>query len=90
MYKFQKNLVLVIFNMAFEKPTHKYPKQFSETNFKFKKYSLTGTKYSISVRGPKIWNEFLTNEEKEIQSHSAFLRKINTKLLESDNKRKYF
>ena len=76
--------------MAFEKPTHKYPTQFSETNFKYKKYSLTSTQHSISVRGPKIWNEFLTKEEKEIQSHSISLRKIKTKLLESDNERKYF
>ena len=90
MYKFQKYQAAKIFNMAFEKPTHKYPTQFSETNFKYKKYSLTCTKHSISVRGPKIWNEFLTKEEKEIQSHSIFLRKIKTKLLESDNERKYF
>ena len=58
MYKFQKCQAPKIFNMAFEKPTHKYPTQFSETNFKYKKYSLTSTKHSISVRGPKIWNEF--------------------------------
>ena len=71
--------------MTFEKPTQKYP-----TKFKYKKYSLTSTKHSISASGPKIWNEFLTKEEKEIQSHSMFLRKIKTKLLESDNERKYF
>ena len=87
MYKFQKCQASKIFDMAFEKPTHKYPTQFPETNFKYKKYSLTSTKHSISVRGPKIWNEFL---EKEIQSHSIFLRKNKTKLLESDNERKYF
>ena len=90
MYKFQKCQAPKIFNMAFEKPNHKYPTQVSETNFKYKKYSLTCTKHSISVRGPKISNEFLTKEEKEIQSHSTFLRKIKTKLLESDNERKYF
>ena len=89
-YKFLKSQVPKIFNMAFEKPTHKYPTQFSETNFKYKKYSLTSTKYSISVRGRKIWNEFLTKEERGTQSHSIFLRKIKTKLLESDNERKYF
>ena len=55
-----------------------------------KKYSLTSTKHSIYVRRPKIWNEFLTKEEKEIQFHSIFLRKIKTILLESDNERKYF
>ena len=85
MYKFKKCQAPKIFNMTFEKPTHKYP-----TQFKYKKYSLTSTKHSISVSGPKIWNEFLTKEEKEIQSHSMFLRKIKTKLLESDNERKYF
>ena len=52
--------------MAFEKPTNKYPTQFSETNFKYKKYPLTSTKHPISLRGPKIWNEFLTKEENEI------------------------
>ena len=31
--------------MAFEKPTHKYPAKFSETNFKYKKYLLTSMKH---------------------------------------------
>ena len=76
--------------MAFEKPTHKYPTQSLETGFKYIKYSLTSTKHSISVRGSKIWNKFLTKEKKEIQSHSIFLRIIETKLLKSENERKYF
>ena len=41
------------------------------------------------MRGTKIWNKFLTKEVKEIQAHSKFLTKIKTKLLESDNERKY-
>ena len=65
MYKFQKNQAPTIFNMAFAKLTHKYHTQFSEANLKYKKYSLTNTKHSISVRGPKIWDEFLTKEEKK-------------------------
>ena len=55
MYIFKKCQAPKIFNMTFEKPTHKCP-----TQFKYKKYSLTSTKHSISVSGPKIWNEFLT------------------------------
>ena len=69
----KKNQVPKKFNTAFEKPTHKYPTQFPETNFKYKKYCLTSTKNSISARGPKILNEFLIKEEKETQSHSIFL-----------------
>ena len=63
---------------------------YKQNNYKQKKFSLTSSTYSISVRGPKIWNEFLTKEEKGIQSHSVFLGKIKTKLLESENERKYF
>ena len=37
---------------------------FQKPTLNRKKYSLTITKHSISVRGPKIWNEFLTKEEK--------------------------
>ena len=66
MYKFRVNQAPKIFHMAFEKPTHKYPTQLSVSNFKYKEYSLTSTKHSISVRGPKIWNEFLTKDEKVI------------------------
>ena len=33
MYKFQKNQAPKIFNMAFDKPTHKYSTQFKEINF---------------------------------------------------------
>ena len=64
MYKFQKSQVPKRFNMAFEKPIYKSPTRFSESNCKCKKYSLASIKRLISVRGPKIWNEFLTKEEK--------------------------
>ena len=47
-------------------PTHKYPTQVVEVNFAYKKVSLNITKYSTSVREPKIWDEFSTKEEKDI------------------------
>ena len=42
---------------------------FQKLTLNTKKYSLTSTKHSISVRRPKIWNEFLTKEENEIQPY---------------------
>ena len=42
-------------------------------NVSLKQFLLSTTKYLISYRGPKIWNYFLTNEEKEIQFHSLLL-----------------
>ena len=85
MYKFKHSQTPCIFNNVFEKPDHKYTTHFSEINYKQKKFSLTSSKYSLSFRGPEIWNEFLTKEEKGIQSHSVFSGKIKTKLLESEN-----
>ena len=81
MYEFKKCQAPKIFNMTFEKPTDKYP-----TQFKYKKYSLTSTKHSVSVSWPKIWNEFLTKEEKEIQSHSMLLRKLRLNYLKATMK----
>ena len=42
--------------MDYAKPTHK----------------LNRCKYRISIRGPYIWNEFLSNTEKEIELTSSF------------------
>ena len=90
MYKFNNKQTSRIFHDLIEKPVHQYPTQFSKTNFSLKKFSLSAPKYSISYRGPKIWNDFLTNEEKEMQSHSLRLSRIKSKLLDAENELKYF
>ena len=63
---------------------------FQKTTLVKKMFSLRSTKYSISIRGPKIWNEFLTHEEKSLESHRLFLKKIKSSLLDTENKRKSF
>ena len=90
MYKFNNKQTPRIFHDLTEKPVHQYPNQFSKTNFSLKRFLLSTTKYSISYRGPKIWNDFLTNEEKEMQSNSLFLSKIKSKLFYADNERTFF
>ena len=75
-----------IFNII-DTPAHQYPAKFSKANFSVQRFALRSTKYSISVRGPKIWNEFLTNEEKSIHSHGLFLAKIKSLLLYTENER---
>ena len=72
MYKLNKNKAPLTFNELIKKPFHKYPTKFSENHFDLKAISLKSTKYCISFRGPKIWNKFLTKEEKELQSFSIF------------------
>ena len=63
---------------------------FSKSNFNLKSVSLNSTKFSISFRGPKLWNEILQTEEKELECFSLFQNRIKSKLLKNENETKYF
>ena len=90
MCKFNNKQIPRIFYDLVEKPVHQYSTQFAKTNFSLKKFSLNTAKYPISYRGPHIWNDFLINKVKEMQSHSLFLSRVKSKLLDAENERKYF
>ena len=72
MHKFNDQQTPRIFIDLIKKPVHKYPTNFSKSNFCLKNVSLNSTKYSISCRGPKLWNEIIHKEEKELESYSLF------------------
>ena len=88
--KFNSQETARIFNDMIKKPVHKYPTYFSKSNFCLKFFSLNSTKYSISFRGPKLWNEILYKEEKELESYSLFQNTLKSKLLLTENETKYF
>ena len=54
MHKFINNQIPSIFSDFIKRLNHKYPTNFSQSHFYLKKYSLNCTKYSISIRGPKL------------------------------------
>ena len=85
MHKFNNNETPKVFNNIIKRPEHRYPTNFSSLNFSLKSYSLNNTKYSISFRGPKLWNDIPNKQEKEIQSFPLFQKKMKIKLLESEN-----
>ena len=90
MYKVNNNVAPIAFHEIFTKPSHNYPTKFSCKSFSLKKCSLNSTKYSISFRGPKLWDEFLNNEEKQIRSYIVFSKKIKSKLLDEENELEFF
>ena len=90
MYKFRNKQTPKIFNDITNTPLHQYPTKFSKANFSVKRFALRTTKYSILVREPEIWNKFLTNEEKSMDSYALFLAKIKSLLLYTENEREYF
>ena len=74
------------FNNTFKKPDHKYPTKFSICNYSWKKHSLKSSKFAVSYGGPNLWNEFLSNEEKKIESQILFQKRLKSKLLDMENK----
>ena len=59
-------------------------------NYSLKKHSLKSSKFAVSYRGPKLWNEFLSNEEKKIESQILFQKRLKSKLLDMENELSYF
>ena len=90
MHKVNNNVAPIAFHEIFTNPSHNYPTNFSYNSFSLKKCSLNSTKYSISFRGPKLWNDFLNNEEKQIRSYTVFSKKIKSKLLDAENELEFF
>ena len=51
---------------------------------------LSRSKYRMSARGPALWNEFLTDSEKEIEYLSPFKSKAKSKILSYENELIFF
>ena len=90
MQKNLKGLTPLLFHDKFKRTTHKYPTTFSQNNFVVPKHTYKKTKFSISVRGPRLWNEMLNSSEKETDSHCAFKNKVKAKLFSFPNEAMYF
>ena len=55
-----------------------------------RKHSLSSSKFSISYRGAKLWNEILSTDEKELKSHMLFQKIVKSKLLAMENELSFF
>ena len=53
-----------VFLSKFKKLSHLYPTRFSNASYIMPPHKLNTWKYQISIRGPYLWNEFITQTEK--------------------------
>ena len=74
----------------FKKPSHLYPNRNSSVSYIKPTCKLNKCKFWISVRGTYLWNEFLTQTEKEIESTSSFKIVVKHKLLSLYNELSHF
>ena len=90
MYKVNQKTAPDIFLSRFQKPSHSYPARFSELNYVHPIHNIKTRKYSISIRGPHIWNSFLSSEEKQITTMQKFKAITKSRLLFLENKLAFF
>ena len=76
MHRIKMGNIPEVFHETIKRPNHKHPKTFSTLNYSIEKYSLKSTKYSVSYRGPILWNTILNKRNNEIESHLLSKKKI--------------
>ena len=63
-----------IFLHKFREVDHQYPTGFSQNSFYYKGSACKTTSFAITLRGPTIWNNFLSQHEKSISHLLSFLK----------------
>ena len=89
MYQIKNGTVPKIFNNNFTSVEHSYPTRFALNSFQLPRSSKT-PRFSITLRGPKLWNKFLTNEEKNSVSLFSFKYMLKKKILDFNNELTFF
>ena len=78
-FKTKIGITPITFQNIFSHIEHNYPTRFSKNNLQLHRSSRT-PKFSILLRGPKLWNEILTDEEKQTMSFVSFKYILKHKL----------
>ena len=70
-----------IFLPKFSEVDYQYPTRFSRNSSYYKRSACKSTSFEITLRGPTIWNNFLSQHEKSIPHLLSFLKQIIFKLI---------
>ena len=85
MFKVKNSLIPDTFQNKFNMISHDYFTKNSMCNFKEPCFSLKLTKFAISSRGPRLWNQILDNNSKAFTSYSLFPTTMKNRLINLEN-----
>jgi hypothetical protein len=80
MFKINKNISLKLFNPLFKLNQNRYLTRYSYNSYHQPKNYFVATEFSISIRGPKVWNKILTDDLKTIATLNEFKTKLKQRL----------
>ena len=60
---------------------HQYSTRFSKNSFVENELVYSQTKYSVSSRGPRLWNKLLDQQQKSLERGTCFKKSTKLSLL---------
>ena len=82
MFKIKTNTAPLVFRTQFKEIQHTYPTRCSKNSFVENQLVYSQTKFSVSSRGPRLWNNILDQQQKAILHGTIF--KESVLLLENE------
>ena len=89
MFKSKNKITPRVFHDMFKPIEHIYNTRHSKNNFMIPKTNLKISSFAIQHRGPLIWNQYLQNELKTLNSFSSFKTKSTKVLLYDEEVKKH-
>ena len=90
MFKIKTNTTPVVFRTQFKEIQHIYPIRFSKNSFVENQLVYSQTKFSVSSRGPRLWNNILDQQQKSIDHETIFKESVKLSLLSIENEKSFF
>ena len=90
MFKVKYGIIPKTFVQYFSTVKNKYKTRHSEKNFKLPKVISKQTNFRISYRGSYLWNNFLRDKGKNIDSLTKFKIHIKQQLLSRSSEQSFF
>ena len=90
MFKIKTNTAPLVFRTKFKEIQHIYPTRFSKNSFVENQLVYSQTKFSVSSRGPRLWNNILDQHQKSIDHETIFKESVKLSLLSLENEIRFF
>ena len=87
MFKIKTKTVPLVFRTQFKEIQHIYPTRFSKNSFVENQLVYSQTKFPVSSRGPRLWNNILDQQQR---SKTIFKESVKLSLLSLENKIRFF
>ena len=90
MFKIKANTAPCIFENQFTETQHQYSTTFSKNSFVESQLVYTQTKFSVSSRGPRLWNKLLDQQLKSLDRKISSKKSIKLTLFSFENELRFF